>query len=278
MSDALRSAVPVCEASRKQHAMLQRVLAMSQSYAHPNIVVVEGFSTAVEGGVALFSRCRPGCVLRDVLCRYPRIEPLTILRWGFGVLSALAFLHERGVAYGALSMDNILVDVDGRCQLKAFYPDYVAMCTVFRRKWSCYVSPAMAAGAPPTPACDMFCYGMLSLEAISGQRGWRWGVAAEGQPPRTEKELVELLQAGGQDFCDAVTSGLVVVNELALDSAVVVANYAEDARDAVRMLLSYRPSDRPTAAGVRELNKSILAARGLVLTEDLLRSSTSEEA
>jgi hypothetical protein len=81
-----------------------------------------------------------------------------------GVLRTLAYLPARGVAHCAVRVDNVTVEDDGVVRVHS----HGALATIAHRQFvlpqPCYVSPAMAAGKLPTPACDMLCYGLACLE------------------------------------------------------------------------------------------------------------------
>ncbi|KAK7199421.1 Protein tyrosine kinase/Protein kinase domain containing protein [Novymonas esmeraldas] len=268
MSDALRSAIPVCEATRREHKELDHLLTMWQSLTHPNLVPIVSYATCVEGGVALISECRPGCVMREVFARYPRVQGLIVELWGLGILSALAFLHERGLAHGSVSMDTVLIEADGSCRLKRFYPDLAIMLRLFRMRRTCYVSPLMATGALPTPACDMFCYGLLMLEAVTRQPPWRWAVGTDGTALGSPAELTALMKAGGQAFSDAVVAGRVVTNTNPLEVFRVENSIQQRAKEMVIRCVSTDAGSRPTAVEVRNLNKQLIASEGVTFEED----------
>ncbi|KAK7199395.1 Protein tyrosine kinase/Protein kinase domain containing protein [Novymonas esmeraldas] len=267
MSEALRSAVPVCQASRKHRMLLDRLVAAHQEHAHPNIDPIIAYSTSVEGGVAIFSEFSAGGVMRECHTRYPQVRPLTVVQWSFGLLSALAFLHERGFAHGGVSLDNVLVEADGTSRLKRFYPDFQQMQRRFCMSRTCYVSPLMAAGAAPTPACDMFCYGLLSLELMSRRRAWTWGPSEEGRPGASPEDLKALLKAGGDAFGLALQEGRVVVHVELLHQRTVTSQFSPLARETVLRCLSDDPAARPTAVEVRLLLKAALLASGVQVCE-----------
>ncbi|KAG5495914.1 hypothetical protein JIQ42_02791 [Leishmania sp. Namibia] len=277
MSDALRSATPVCGPSSRQEAALRRLVKKHQQLRHPNLLSLLGFSESLEGGVVLIWEFSPGGTLRELIYRYANMRPVTINRFGLHVLSALSYLHERGVAHGALCLDNVLVSVDGRCRLAGHSSDRKAARELLCMDQACYMSPLMATGALPTPECDMFCFGLAAVEALTKQPAWIWITGDDGQPLGTAAELAVLMKTGGQSFSSALMQGRVVANAGLLRGASVVKNYSSRAVEAVIRCLSLDPAERPTAMQVRAACKEMLLQAGLTLEEDESAASTSDE-
>ncbi|CAJ1014463.1 hypothetical protein, conserved [Leishmania lindenbergi] len=81
------------------------------------------------------------------------------------MFSALLHLPRRGLAHDGLSLDKVMVDTDGHCRLTRKSAKHAREREIF--KSLCYLSLAMAVGALPTPQCDMFCYRLLAIEAVT---------------------------------------------------------------------------------------------------------------
>ncbi|KAG5485125.1 hypothetical protein CUR178_08096 [Leishmania enriettii] len=272
MCDALRSATPVCGPTAQQDAAIQRLMSRYHELRHPNILTPLAFSQSLEGGVVLIWEFCPGGTLRQLLARYSRVKSITFACFGLQMLSALSHLHERGLAHGNLNLDTVMVDSNGHCRLIGQSTDHALEREIFDFRLSCYLSPAMVAGALPTPECDMFCYGLLAMEAVTQQPCWRWATAAEYEGHRplqpSAKELADLMAAGGEEFADAVAQGRVVLNLQQLDAAPTNEHHNDTMRNVCRRLLSLDPSLRPTAAQLRDENKSALNLLGLTMEED----------
>ncbi|CBZ24100.1 putative protein kinase [Leishmania mexicana MHOM/GT/2001/U1103] len=273
ISDALRCVTPVCGPTAQQDAAIKRLISRHQELRHPNILAPLGFSQSAEGGVVLIWEFCPGGTLRQLLARYPRVKYVTFACFGLQMLSALSHLHERGVAHGRLNLDNVMVDSNGNCRLIGEFADHALEREVFHFKPSCYLSPAMATGALPTPPCDMFCYGLLTMEAVTRQPCWRWATAAEygehrGSKAPSAKELEDLMATGGQRFADAVVQGRVMLNLEQLDAGPMTEHHNDTMISVCRRLLSLDPGLRPTAAQLWEENKSVLNLLGITMEED----------
>ncbi|KAK7199522.1 hypothetical protein NESM_000929700 [Novymonas esmeraldas] len=105
----------------------------------------------------------------------------------------------------------------------------------------------MATGALPTPACDMFCYGLMILELGTRLPPWRWTIGTDGQPQGTAEQLKELMSEGGQPFSDAVVQGRVVLHTELLDLPIVVRRFNSESISSIRCCLSDDPNTRLTA-------------------------------
>ncbi|CBZ29239.1 hypothetical protein, unknown function [Leishmania mexicana MHOM/GT/2001/U1103] len=265
MSDALRSATPVCGPSSEQEAFMKGTLLMHQHLRHPNIVSLIGYSHSLEGGVVLIWEFSPGGTLRELLNRYGRLPAITTIRFGLHALSALSFLHENNIAHGNLNLDTVMVNSDGSCRLVGLYTHERLP---FALPQTHYISPLMATGALPTPACDVFCYGLGALEGLTRQPCWRWATKEDGEPYGATLELPDLMKNGGHAFCEAVVQGRVVANAEAFDTPMFAEKYNELARSTLRSCVSHTPSERPTAVEVRNIVKILLSEGGLACEED----------
>ncbi|KAK7199487.1 protein kinase [Novymonas esmeraldas] len=265
MSGALRSAAPVCGPSPAQEAAMEAALVKHRQLRHPNVLPLLGYSHSVEGGVVLLWEFSPGGTIREVLTRYGHLPYITQTQFGLHMLSALAYLHERGVAHGNLSIDTVVVDADGKCRL-------VGLClherSPFVQSQSHHVSPWIAAGGAPTPPCDVFCYGLMVLEGLTGQPCWRWRTDDDGEPLGTMEALLQLIEKRGQDLRDAVAQGRLVSNADALDAPVFADKYSVLARTMLRRCVSHTPAERPTAVEARDVIKTLLSQVGLDCEED----------
>jgi hypothetical protein len=86
-----------------------------------------------------------------------------IQRVMFNVLSALAYMHDRGSVHGAVRPEAILIDGNGRAVLNSFWAKPSG-----ERSADDYAAPEQASGSAkePTAAADIFSFGLLLVRAF----------------------------------------------------------------------------------------------------------------
>ncbi|OMO55620.1 hypothetical protein CCACVL1_27127 [Corchorus capsularis] len=97
-----------------------------------------------------------------------------------GVARGLAYLHDECrecIIHCDIKPENILLDADYNPMLsdfglaKLFGRDFSRVLTTMKGTRG-YLAPEMISGEPITPKSDVFSFGMLLLEIISGRRNW----------------------------------------------------------------------------------------------------------
>jgi eukaryotic-like serine/threonine-protein kinase len=149
--------------------------------AHPNIVAVHDFVEEPEGAF-LVSEYVDGAPLTAVLTTHGQLgaeSALAVLR---GALTGLGFAHRLGVVHGDISLDNIMLTVDGTSKLIDFG---VASPTGQARVAGtpAFISPEAVLGSPRTTASDVY-----SAAAVL------WTLLA-GRPPFPGSDVQTVLQA-----------------------------------------------------------------------------------
>jgi serine/threonine-protein kinase len=94
------------------------------------------------------------------------------LRLAAGIAKALGHIHSAGITHGDLKPPNILISPDGKPLLNDFYlvPRLEAAATGASSMGTpYYMSPEQAEGRPVSPASDIYSFGVLLYELLTGK-------------------------------------------------------------------------------------------------------------
>ncbi|KPA78814.1 hypothetical protein ABB37_05906 [Leptomonas pyrrhocoris] len=264
MTDAMRSAVPVWQPSAAQRAAVRALFDARLRLRHPHIVTCLGYSMELEGGVTISMEYCKGGNLREVMVRYDRMRPPTMIRAALSMLLGLRYLHANGIVHGELRPECVLVCSDGVCRLKGFYTDYELAHRALGLRRTCYVCPEMAAGQSPTPASDVFGFGLVMLELVIRKLPWTWATVTGDGPQRSEEELAALAAADVQAFSDAVAQGKVIPALEMLATPEIVVGYHADGLDTIRACLRIDPLRRISLEDLIRALEKIAVANGVI--------------
>ncbi len=147
-------------------ALLQAEFARTRALLHPNIVRVHEFY-AGDGLAFIVMQYLPGGDLRQLRARsLAELTPPLL-----AVCDALDYAHRRGVIHRDIKAANVLLDERGVAYLGDFGVAAVldAQAPATRGGGSqAWVSPQQRAGAPPSIADDVYGFGALLVELLSG--------------------------------------------------------------------------------------------------------------
>lgn len=154
---------------RREHAArAAREYAIGHGLEHPHVNPVED-AVELEGAPGVRMPFAAGVRLSIWLRAAPTAAER--LRTLAGVADALAYLHQRGIVHRDVKPENILVDARGHALLLDFdlalrigeaAPRAVAGTPA-------YLSPEQVRGEPPTPATDLYGFGVLLYQALAGE-------------------------------------------------------------------------------------------------------------
>jgi eukaryotic-like serine/threonine-protein kinase len=183
---------------------------------HPNVVAVYDVAT-VDGATAIVSELLEGETLGQRLSR-GRLPAAQAIRYAVQVAEGLAAAHRRGLIHRDLKPDNIFVTSDGdRAKIldfglaKAVEPSDLDGPTVPHLTLPGtvvgtvgYMSPEQVRGGAADQRSDIFSFGVVLFEMLSGRRAFVRGSAADTmsailneEPPQLSGEqpgLVAILQ------------------------------------------------------------------------------------
>ncbi len=144
---------------------------------HPNIVTIHDIAD-VDGVPFLVLEWIDGRALNDT--SFPRPLPTgEFLRVACSVAEALGASHDRGIIHRDVKPANVLIANDGRVKLVDFGLskfrdlDRDVTRTAGTVGTVAYMSPEQACGAELGPALDVFSFGVLAYELLTGQRPFR---------------------------------------------------------------------------------------------------------
>ncbi|SDE93967.1 Serine/threonine protein kinase [Blastococcus fimeti] len=182
---------------------------------HPHLVrLVEVVHQPRRGGaprVALVLELLEGGSLAALLAVRGRLSPGEVVTVCAPVAAALAHVHSHGVVHGDLSPGNIVFTAEGRPVLTDLGVGRILGETAAAEVTPAYVDPAVARGAAPGPASDVFGVAAAAFHALTGIAPWnaatpadRLVVAAHGHLP----DLAELAPDAPPALLEVIGRGL----------------------------------------------------------------------
>ncbi len=161
---------------------------------HPNIVAL--YDIGAERGVAyVVSELLSGSTLRDRIAAGP-MPPRKVVEIGLEILSGLAAAHERGIAHRDLKPENIFVTEDGTVKILDFglaklSPAVAAGASTVATVTSPqttpglvlgtigYMAPEQVRGLSADHRADIFAFGAIVYEMITGRRAFHGATTAD---------------------------------------------------------------------------------------------------
>ena len=184
---------------------------------HTNIVPVEEISDRAEGPYFVMPYFEKGSLANRIKPGKP-LDTESILDIATQVAEGLAFAHRSGIIHRDLKPANLMMGADGQICLG----DFGLARTVFNDSivdvesrhlegTAPYMSPAVAAGNAEDTRCDIYSFGALLYEMLTGQPPYQG---------RGTKEILDQIVAGPPkpitSLNPAADRGLVAVAERAL--------------------------------------------------------------
>jgi tRNA A-37 threonylcarbamoyl transferase component Bud32 len=168
---------------------------------HPGLVKVYAIGRDARGNAYLAVEFIAGKALRDTFDGNPASDPRIVCSTLADIAEALAALHAHGVVHRDLKPENIMMRADGSPVIVDFGIAHMSggKTDEISRGTPEYFSPEQARGAPSTPADDMFSFGVIMWEWLSGARPDARSPARKSSlfggrgAPRTAEELAAAL-------------------------------------------------------------------------------------
>lgn len=160
------------------------------SLNHPRILTI--FEVGCEEGADyMATEYVDGETLREVLVRGP-LSVRSALEIGIAVAEALTAAHEAGVIHGDIKPENVMIRRDGHVKVLDF-----GVARLVRSKENQplpfegtlhYVAPELLLGAKPGERSDVFSFGVLLYELLSGDPPFDGGTMDETRAAILERE------------------------------------------------------------------------------------------
>ncbi len=157
---------------------MERFLREARLYAeleHPNIVPI--YDVGFEGNRAyIIMKYIEGRNLRDIISRSGALPLEAALRISRDILSALAYMHRKGIVHRDIKPSNIIIEESTGKAILADFGLAKRMDAVTRLTRSGellgtphYLSPEQAKGDKVTPASDVYSFGITLFEMLTGK-------------------------------------------------------------------------------------------------------------
>ncbi|WP_437499242.1 protein kinase domain-containing protein [Sorangium sp. So ce1099] len=164
-------------------ARFDREARLCAQLQHPNIVRLMDSGQAEGGHVYSVFEFIPGKTLAAVLAAEQRLRPLEARHLMLQVLDALACAHAQGVVHRDLKPENIMVVTTGARRNAVVLDFGISAFTEAARRdeiritrsneWlgtPVYAAPEQLRGQRPLPRSDLYAWGLIFLECLTGQR------------------------------------------------------------------------------------------------------------
>jgi len=180
---------------------------------HPNILAVHDFGTH-EGAPYIVAELLKGQTLRNRLGN-GALPVRRVLAYAQQIVSGMAAAHEKGIVHRDLKPENVFVTRDERVKLLDF-----GLAKLAHRDGSSgaetnlptqtrdtgpgvmlgtvgYMAPEQVRGRPAEPRSDIFAFGAILYEMLSGQRAFRGDTSADTLSAILTKEPPDLSEPAG---------------------------------------------------------------------------------
>jgi hypothetical protein len=160
---------------------------------HPNILAVHRFGV-FEGAPYLVAELLEGSTLREVL-RHGALSPRKVIDYGVQIAHGLAAAHDKSIVHRDLKPENLFVTRDGRVKILDF-----GLARLTSRKpevdgnsptltagtdpgvvmgTAGYMSPEQVRGTTVDHRTDIFAFGAILYEMLSGKQAFQRSTSAE---------------------------------------------------------------------------------------------------
>lgn len=172
-------------------ARLRREAALLAALDHPHLLGVRAVVEA-DGTAVLVLDYAAGGSLAMLLRARGRLSPGEVVTVLAPVAAAVAHAHGEGLVHGDVTPANVLFRADGRPLLADLGVARLVGERHDPQSTPEYVDPAVAAGAAPGPASDVFMLAAVALHALTGAPPWSAGSPEEALAQAAAGRLPDL--------------------------------------------------------------------------------------
>ena len=165
-----------------QTERFRREMRLCAELSHPNLIRLIDSGESDEGQLYAVFEFVPGSTMRDVLAAEGKLSLPEAVRLMTQVLDALSCAHARGVVHRDLKPENIMVTQTG-VRRNAMVLDLglggftgernrdLARLTATQEMMGtpCYAAPEQLRGEPPSTRSDLYSWGLILLECLTGK-------------------------------------------------------------------------------------------------------------
>ncbi|WP_437284297.1 nSTAND1 domain-containing NTPase [Sorangium sp. So ce406] len=170
-------------AGRARFLRFQEEMRCCARLHHPNIARLVDWGQTDEGALYAVSELVPGQSLAEVLSQQGALAPQEARHLMRQVLDALACAHRQGIVHGALRPSHVIV-VPSEARRDARVLDLGlasgarggsagAAASGTEALGLLYAAPEQLRGLPPTARSDLYAWGLVYLECLTGRRAGR---------------------------------------------------------------------------------------------------------
>lgn len=208
----------------KVDLQLRREIEIQMNLRHPNVLRMFGYFHD-HGRIFMMLEFAGRGELFKILSKLPdrRFDEATAARYLAQIADALQYLHSKHIIHRDIKPENLLVGIRGEVKIADF--GWSVHAPSNRRATLCgtldYLPPEMVEGKSHGGAVDLWALGVLTYEFL------------EGVPPFEE-----------------LSGASMTYKRIAAVDLHIPSHFSDDAKDLVRGLLQYHPSDRMPLAKV----------------------------
>ncbi|WP_437975280.1 protein kinase [Sorangium sp. So ce295] len=177
---------------------------------HPSIARPIDFGRADEGHLYAVFEFVPGRSLAELLSERGALDPPEARRLMLRVLGALDCAHRQGIVHGDLRPPHVMMVSAGApgdalvldfgfgavaASARAANDSGLARSSEELRGWQDYAAPEQLRGSPPTGRSDLYAWGIVFLECLTGRRSTPGGSSGTGIVLRDGRELARFPDA-----------------------------------------------------------------------------------